>query len=373
MVAVKTPEGARIQQLDGIRGVAIAMVLLCHCALFSPVAPRGLAGALLWKVGAGCWIGVDLFFCLSGYLITKGLLARGPGALRNFFIGRVMRIFPLYYLLLFIIFDVLPRTSLSSGYLLELVHQQAWYWCYLSNIHGLASHDYGGLYLGHAWSLAIEEQFYMVWPVVVLRCSDDLLRRVVTWTPVVSVVARTVLVAGLGVSGFSVRIFPLGRLEPLAFGAGIALAERCGVGRRQWFDTRPRCAIAIASIGYLACLQNACVRDTLGYTFVAVACAGFLQLALSHECPAFLKWEPLGFLGRYSYSVYLWHLLMLLTVRQYLTLHSYYASVLLLFTVLMAASFPFGAIVFRCVEEPLMRVRRRVVRSLDNRVVCTPA
>ncbi len=142
--------------LDTLRGVAIVVVLFHNLSIFA-----GSGGKVdkLWNlfVEAG-WVGVQLFFVLSGFLIT-GILVddkEKPKALRVFYVRRFLRIFPLYYLLLLVYFVWLPRPFSES----------IWYFVYLSNWSWLF---YGGLPgLGHVWSLAVEEQFYTLWPWVVL-------------------------------------------------------------------------------------------------------------------------------------------------------------------------------------------------------------
>src|SRR5258706_13600578 len=160
--------------LDCLRGLAILMVMMVH---FGGTTDHGIPGAALWfsrLTGAG-WCGVDLFFVLSGFLIT-GILydAKGaPGGLRTFYARRVLRIFPLYYGTLVVLFVILPLLAPGPNPGLEKVaQQQGWLWLYFSNFAAVFIGDHtfaGGLVqAGHFWSLAIEEQFYLVWPLVVL-------------------------------------------------------------------------------------------------------------------------------------------------------------------------------------------------------------
>ena len=142
-----------IPQLDGMRGLAVLLVLLAHSAIAFTRVP-----AMRWIEGYGN-LGVQLFFVLSGFLITRILLDTKdtPHFFRNFFVRRALRIYPLYYALLgFVVF---------SG----LVHQHGVRWwpyiLYLSNIIYGAGREPSPL--GPVWSLAVEEQFYLVWPFVV--------------------------------------------------------------------------------------------------------------------------------------------------------------------------------------------------------------
>ena len=147
----------RIPELDGLRGIAILMVLLVHFGMFQP---QGHAEAAVFRFFEMGWAGVDLFFVLSGYLITTILLKAKTSAFyyTHFYIRRFLRIFPLYYVFL-------------TGFLLVTLWQgapvleQVWYWSYLANFRIGLGHRIDGL--SHFWSLAIEEQFYLVWPLVI--------------------------------------------------------------------------------------------------------------------------------------------------------------------------------------------------------------
>src|SRR4051812_8053988 len=167
--------------LDGLRGLAILMVMILH---FGGTTEQGMSGLNLWFsriTGAG-WCGVDLFFVLSGFLIT-GILydAKGtPGGLRNFYARRVLRIFPLYYATLIVLFVILPLLAPGPNPGLDKVAlHQGWLWLYLSNFAAVFIGDHtfaaGLVQAGHFWSLAIEEQFYLVWPLIVLTLRRETL------------------------------------------------------------------------------------------------------------------------------------------------------------------------------------------------------
>ncbi len=143
--------------LDGLRGLAILLVVLYHNFSFINYSVFG-------------WIGVDLFFVLSGYLITGLLLnsLESTHYIRNFYIKRVLRIFPLYYLCLIIFIIILPSIGVYNRELQYYVDNQLWFWFYLQN--WLLSFHFPktGALLNHFWSLAVEEQFYLVWPFIIL-------------------------------------------------------------------------------------------------------------------------------------------------------------------------------------------------------------
>jgi len=144
--------------LDGLRGLAIIMVILYHNFHF--------INNFFFT-----WLGVDLFFVLSGYLITTILLksVNSPHYLKNFYMKRVLRIFPLYYLALVIFLVIFPLFGDHRPDLQFYVNHQWWFWLYAEN--WLLSFQFpppGPNVLNHFWSLAVEEQFYLIWPFVIL-------------------------------------------------------------------------------------------------------------------------------------------------------------------------------------------------------------
>ena len=143
--------------LDGLRGLAILLVIFLHNFGFMNYFFFG-------------WLGVDLFFVLSGFLITDILLNSlgKPNFLKNFYLRRIFRIFPLYYLVLVICLLIIPRIGslhLNTQYYTE---NQGWLWSYLQNWLFIFKEPYGDKILLHTWSLAVEEQFYLVWPLIIL-------------------------------------------------------------------------------------------------------------------------------------------------------------------------------------------------------------
>jgi peptidoglycan/LPS O-acetylase OafA/YrhL len=154
----RMPEATRgrVAELDALRGIAVAMVCGCH----------------LWpesRIFFCGWSGVDLFFVLSGYLITQIILRNGqePGFLRAFYVRRTLRIWPVYYLTLMVIIAFAPWLARSRGW---VVTSLGYYLTYSQNLFvSQIPHDsvYRKCY-GPTWSLALEEQFYLIWPALVL-------------------------------------------------------------------------------------------------------------------------------------------------------------------------------------------------------------
>ncbi len=241
------PPGAHHPGLDGLRGVAVLMVLAFH---FLHIDGEGgpAERAILSASGTG-WAGVDLFFVLSGFLITGILLdARGgSGYFRAFYARRVLRIFPLYYAYLAVLFLAVPLLLPSLDVKPET---QGWLWTYLGNV--LFARE-GGFaaspYTAHFWSLAVEEQFYLAWPLVVWVLP----RRRLALVCLGLVAGAFALRFGIHRTTFNATaayVLTPARMDALAMGALVAVAAR----EPSWWPRVRRVApwLVAASAGAVA-------------------------------------------------------------------------------------------------------------------------
>ncbi|MBS2011608.1 MAG: acyltransferase [Deltaproteobacteria bacterium] len=293
--------------LDGVRGVAILVVLVHNLSI---IEARATTIEKLWTaiVEAG-WIGVQLFFVLSGFLIT-GILVddrERPGRLRTFYLRRVVRIFPLYYAFLFLYFVVLP--PLFPG-LKRPISEVVWYWLFLSNWSTLA---YGLLPgMGHVWSLAVEEQFYLVWPWLAGRLRSGTFAVACVAIALVSLVARVVL-HHLGASDLWLYSSTLTRVDALALGALVALAVRSEIWRTRLERALRPLGIGVGvALVLLAAATHGVNRNNpwmqiYGYSLLAVGFALFVFRAASSSPPRWLAHPVLQFFGKYSYGIYVIH------------------------------------------------------------------
>ena len=154
-----------IAGLDALRGIAVIWVVWHNCT--GAFELDGLLEKILAFITNCGWLGVQLFFVLSGFLIT-GLLLDAKGTanqMRNFYIRRTVRIFPVYYATLIFCFLVLPLLNVELPALADSQKMQVWFWLYLNNW-ATAPHSPG--IFPHLWSLAVEEQFYLLWPFLAL-------------------------------------------------------------------------------------------------------------------------------------------------------------------------------------------------------------
>ncbi len=162
--------------LDGLRGLA-ALMIVAHHSSQSYVLTNTFDKAYL-RVTTPLWIGVNLFFVLSGFLITNILIdtQKSRNYFRTFYGRRFVRIFPLYYTFLAVLFIILPLLGVNLSP--NLLRSQIWDWTYTSNIY-IAIHNWQDVNINHFWTLAIEEQFYLVWPLIVFYANAKSLKKIV--------------------------------------------------------------------------------------------------------------------------------------------------------------------------------------------------
>jgi peptidoglycan/LPS O-acetylase OafA/YrhL len=321
-------DGSHIRALDGVRGIAILAVLVYHFLGAGIVLAEQGRSPTLWidrtvvrVVGTG-WAGVDLFFVLSGFLITRILLSarEGHSYFRSFYARRVLRIFPVYYALLFFLIVILPYLPgfRADADLTKLRHHQLEYWTYLCNIavslHPLVDR---GNYVGQLWSLAVEEQFYLVWPALVLLLG----RRRLGVFCVLCIIAAPIIRYGL-VHGAvpqmhnTLAAFTLmpARMDALTIGGLVAvIAAEPSLLRRAlpWMKVAGASAALFLAVlflkrGGLSGFDEPVL--VLGFSALAVTFAAFLTLVIGGSpgsLQAMCKARVLTFFGQYSYGLYI--------------------------------------------------------------------
>ncbi len=324
-------QARQIPALDGLRGIAIAAVMVFHFTLYGPYSNalmRGLPaiGPALHLAMAG-WGGVDLFFVLSGYLITAILLRTkaAPGYFRRFYARRVLRIFPLYYLFLAVgiaLSSRLPPAWSAEG------SWQLWLWTYLTNFKiGSAGWSSVPRAYEHFWSLAVEEQFYLLWPLLVFKLDERRLARVCGAMIAFALLFRVdaVLLLEEPVLGY---VSTLGRVDELAAGGLLAtlLVIRGREEAARQLPARWLLALGGGALTGLALLWWQ--RDGLSHLDPVVVVLGPTLLAglasaavavcvtwgESNRLARLLTFAPLRWMGRVSYGLYVLHTPVLVTL-----------------------------------------------------------
>jgi peptidoglycan/LPS O-acetylase OafA/YrhL len=306
---------AIVPALDGVRGLAILLVLAHNLNPFEG-SDRALQRFAELASTFG-WVGVQLFFVLSGYLISGILLdTRGaPHYYRAFFGRRMLRIFPLYYGVLLLSFVIAPVLGVTPERLLVNRENQIWLWTYLVNwAEPLGA---GVLAFPHFWSLAVEEQFYLVWPFVVRRTTPRRLLHVVAALVVIAFASRL----GLRLAGASEAgpyMFTICRMDALGLGAAVAALLRIPAYRARAARWRG-VTLAVSALFVLGLLatrgypRTSFLDQTFGYTILAVTFALLvLVTVLDHErgrgwIGAVFRNAVLRSFGKYSYAIYVFH------------------------------------------------------------------
>lgn len=306
--------GGYVPELDGLRGIAILLVIVSHYL------------GEYWRTASVGWTGVNLFFVLSGFLITGILLDAKdkPNYFRNFYARRTLRIFPLYYLVLFLLFIVAPLFSaLDTEGFQSVARHQGWLWTYTMNLYtsfwaavnGDDPFAGGWVQTAHFWSLSVEEQFYLVWPAIVLFTTRRRLLAICVaaffgaWALRIYFVSQGNLVAPY--------FFTLCRIDDLAAGAFVAAMAR----EKGGLDRLAACAPMAAILALWALLGTGIqlrhffqlngTVEIQAYSAFSLLYASLVVFALTANSRGWFRWLMrnafLRSYGKYSYAIYIFH------------------------------------------------------------------
>ena len=265
---------------------------------------------IITKLSSIGWIGVDLFFVLSGFLITRILYdaKTKPNYFSRFYIRRTLRIFPLYYLAIVVVSLIIVLWPFAD---LSWPDNPLFVVFYLTNFLIAAGGSAG--VLDHFWSLAVEEHFYFIWPFVVLKLGRRQLMMVALFVIVAAPLLRAYFILN-GFNSYTAYMLTPCRMDSLAMGAFVALAV-CGSGfsshvsRAAWTALIiGGGAIAFLFFGLRMTSPSDPVIGIVGFSIIGVAASGLLVLTV--------VWKPLNaifslpvmrWFGKYSYGLYVWH------------------------------------------------------------------
>jgi peptidoglycan/LPS O-acetylase OafA/YrhL len=332
------------------------------------------------------WSGVDLFFVLSGFLIT-GILydtKKSNGFLRTFYARRFLRLAPVYYLFLLFVLLVVPYIEPINAVAQvdELRDIQWWMWLYAINI-GEAVRSFDAplpVTHIHFWSLAVEEQFYLVWPFAVLALPRRPLMGLCCLMIVAALAFRVALTEGMYDNVFAGNaryVLMPARMDTLALGALIALAAR---GTELPAMARAAPVIAALAVTFLTLLfiKNDGLSPwhtdvaRLGFTAFAVLFAALLVIVLHTKEGSLLyrglTLAPLRAFGKYSYAIYVFHLLTAFVLARAFILNDWTPTlqgsqipVNIIFSIVASAtSLGLAWVSWQLVEQPLLQLKKRL-------------
>ena len=349
-------------ELDVLRFFAFLAVFMHHALPrdaylyvdkgFSPAVTEWLLAAK--EAGA---FGLDLFFALSAYLITELLLReyanRGSFSVSAFYVRRALRIWPLYFtflaLTVFVIPAILPAERFGSIYIVSFALFFGNWVCAAMGIPFSVA--------GPLWSISIEEQFYIGWPLLLRLFGIGLVKQLAIAMLVLAVVTR-VLLAVIGVEHPGVWCNTIARLDPIALGAILAFTLK---GRAPEIRNAVRvvmCVAALASWWLIAkYLEQAGPTSVVTFGVSAVASVMLLTAVLRTETPL-LRVPPLSwlvYLGRISYGLYVFHLFALAFVMQFAVSLGFELRILLSFLLTVALA----AASYRLLEQPFLKLKKR--------------
>jgi len=290
--------------IDGLRGLAVILVLIYHNFFYLEITWYGQ-------------FGVDLFFVISGFLITEILLKSVSSAkyFTNFYGRRFMRIFPIYYLCLVIIFFILPDQLLLDATLKTSKADQWWFWTYMQNwffvMHGVRI---GTAPITHFWTLAVEEQFYLLWPPIILLVRDlkKLLVLCIAILITINVIRFFTWIYFMeNIDQFS---FTISRCDGILAGSTLAILKHTGQFQKSILLKIASIILILLNGIYFLLGPVFDLRPNYlsiaGYTSISIFFTWVLYLTISPP-PSILQKTlliyPLKFFGKYSYGIYVFH------------------------------------------------------------------
>jgi peptidoglycan/LPS O-acetylase OafA/YrhL len=380
-VPARTPAGERarglrlsghVPVLDGLRGLAIALVLLRH---FTPGGEaHSTIGTIVKTVASLGNTGVDLFFVLSGFLIT-GILADAKGSahyFRNFYARRTLRIFPLYYGVLVACFLIVPMIHPFGLAEQAVAHRQGWLWLYGTNIRESFSNanfpfSGGWIFMDHFWSLAVEEHFYLVWPLVIWMCS----RRGAIAACFLFIATAFAWRLGLHlrhVESMAYYQLTTCRMDALALGGLLALLARESSDIR-WATRAAWIAMPISFVALLLVRRTDWQEELFGGSLLAILFAALLVIVLTsretNPVVRVLNARGLRLMGKYSYATYVLHPFLFATLMAWLSYqklkiwtHSGLIGVCLYLVIGFTCSIALGWLSWHLYEKHFLKLKR---------------
>ncbi len=361
---IETVRFQHFPALDGVRAIAIISVMLYHLEFLVPE---------LNPLVRGGFLGVDIFFVLSGFLITSILLKEqdsfGSISLKNFFIRRFFRLAPAFWFFLVVLY-------FFGNYILPPIQAQiiydnynfAYAFFYLMNWHRASNEAITGN-LNHTWSLAIEEQFYIIWSVVLYKAfSEGRNRKQITIATagfIVVIILWRAIRAFIGVDVYILYYSTDTRIDALLIGCVASMIYCWRLVPDAFFESRPFRILTITAllISFLILFGNSYTDIDLYYGSISLFTTSIATLLLwivtrnGTWLHFILESGPLRWIGRISYPLYLWH------YAFYEFAKKSFESVAVQVIVGIATAIVVAAISYYIIEKPFLRIKDRFSKN----------
>jgi len=312
-----------------------------------------------------------MFFVLSGFLITRILIKsrNSTNYFKNFYVRRILRILPAYYLFLFVFFFICPRVpTLAKLFPIEKSHF-SWHLLFVSNLLFSKLSYYPGYIVDVSWSLSIEEQFYIFWPLMVWRLSLKQLR----WTCLFLLLSSQILICFEFLKSgnlSSTYFFTLTRWDGILVGSALAasMAEPSFLKNLiRHRTTVLRLSLCLSVVAFTKGIHTSSpLIQILGFPSLAVFFGCLIsKLTEPSSVYRFFAQQPLMILGKYSYGLYLFHKPIVIILNKVWMKHFHFpfferipdVTMLLFQIISVLASLLFALVLFRLYERPFLKLK----------------
>ena len=355
------PNRPHYPALDGLRGLCCLLVIFYHTFYF-----------VLEKYLSFIWVSIDIFFVLSGFLITDILLNLNLNkkSIFTFYIKRGLRVFPLYYLSLILFFIILPVLSINTLNVDYYKQNQVWFWSFLQNWLMIFNPPKESS-LVHLWSMAVEEQFYLLWPLIILFVKKPKRLLLIIITLLLAVIAFRFWIWDIKIEKIEYgNLYSFTRIDGICVGCIVALLKKINPGY-----INKRIAIIVLTIAGLNFLFYYLNRESsmpyfglIGFFTFSIVVGILVDEIINNENSIFSKifrFPPLRFIGKISYGTYIFHLPVYLAFKPYVESWAashieeipppYFAS-----GVLTILSFIIGYLSYKYFEIHFLRLKQKL-------------
>jgi peptidoglycan/LPS O-acetylase OafA/YrhL len=353
--------------LDGMRGMAILLVVIYHNFNFINYTFFG-------------WLGVDLFFVLSGFLITQILLQtfNSKNYLSIFYIKRALRIFPLYYAALIVFLLILPTTLKDTSIIDYYTSNQLWLWVFLQNWLYIFKQPSGFGLLNHFWSLAVEEQFYLLWPILVLLIKKPKHLLIFIAFILILVIALRLYVWIERIENLHYyNLYTFSRIDGICIGCMVALVQKIN---KQFLSKSDTWIVLIfALLNFLFYFINKFSRFSfpflamIGYTTFAMIFGLLVNIGTtesSHWITRIFNNCFLRFFGKISFGLYVIHwpvyILMREKVSTWMNIYSPLNAEIIISTLLTMIAIILSLISYYTFEKRFLSIKQVFSNKMSN-------